>query len=251
MLRQLQLGLVCALTFAAAGRARASCEELDNCLCDGKTLPQQHVLRGRIANLAGLHATIEVHDSLVDNATFAIKPGTAILGTLEANVGCGLPDPSFVPGDEVLALWQGPVEDALLRCDAYLSCNSEQCDAAGAGDALDENCHQSCLEASLEDCPDAFDRSLLVLIPWADTLDLGQGRELASDRAAVLGDSASCHALFPRPEPPPCDDVILRPVSEGCGVAGSRGASDTTGCALLLLWAASRVSRRSRKSVPR
>lgn len=238
--------MICAVLSLGVSRAQAQCTSPESCVC--QRLPTAHVLRGRIASLEGARATVDVHDVLANQTQFDVKPGATIAGQLDAVTPCQIPETGFAPGDEVLALWEGPTQARLLACQAYATCSAEQCDTPGARGALDKGCHQSCLEASSGECPNMLDQTRLVLLPWADSLNLGEGRELAAERAPYLGSSTGCYELFPAPPLQPCNDQILVPENEGCGVAGSRGASDATWLAFLLLWAARRMSGRS---VPR
>jgi uncharacterized protein (TIGR03382 family) len=237
------LGAFLALTPVSA---HAICAWPQSCICEA--LPTQNVLRGRVASLDGARATVEVHEVLATRSQLGTKPGATVTGVLDELNSCQLPDTGFAPGDEVLALWQGRTHSQLIdECEPYAACSYEQCDAPGTfgSGTVDKDCYQTCLEASSEACPDALDRSRLVLIAWQDRLDLGEDRQmLASEEAALLGDPNSCIGRYPPPPPLPCDDVVLRPIDEGCSAGGQHGAASATWCVLLLLLA-------MRRRVPR
>jgi hypothetical protein len=182
--------VACALGTAqlfAPGQALAICEAPVTCICE--EWPTDHVVRGQVRDNTGALSQVEVMEVLAGAGADAVSPGDLIEGELAEPSTCGLSLSSFTPGDEVLALWQGK------RC-AY--------------DASDE-------------CADAMPR--LVLLPWGSELDLGDGRMLASDSAAVLADRNQCNFMF-APPPPPCDDQILVEVDDDgrCSV-GSPGSS--------------------------
>jgi uncharacterized protein (TIGR03382 family) len=237
-------GLGALLAFAPLP-AHAVCAWPLSCICE--TLPTQNVLRGRVASLDGARATVEVHEVLATRSQLGTKPGATISGVLDELNFCQLPETGFAPGDEVLALWQGRTHSQLIdACEAYAACSYEQCDAAGRfGLGTLETCYQTCLEASTEACPDALDRSRLVLLAWQDSFDLGGDRQmLASGEAALLGDRDSCVRRYPAPPPLPCDDTIRNPIDEGCSAGGQHGAASATWCVLVLLLA-------MRRRVPR
>jgi hypothetical protein len=219
-----------------APRARASCIAPQSCVCE--TLPNEHVLRGRVASFDGARAAVEVVEVLASRTPLAAKPGMTIAGIVDDASFCEIPEASFAPGDEVLALWQGPTHDQLLdSCEVYASCSHERCDASGASA---EGCHAECFEASMTACPEALDRDRLVLIAWQDQLDLGESRQLPATEAALLGNRDRCLERFPAPPLQPCDDVAFVPVDEGCNIARHNQPASATWWLLLLLWAARR-----------
>lgn len=120
---------------------------------------------------------VEVQEVLAGAGVDSVSPGDLIEGELAEPTTCGLSLSSFAPGDEVLALWQG----------------------------------RHCEYDAADDCADAMPR--LVLLPWSSELDLGDGRMLASDSAAVLADRNECNYMF-APPPPPCKDQILIEVDD-------------------------------------
>ena len=92
--------LVLALT--APPPALASCAAPQSCLCEQMRV--DHVLRGRIVSLDDELATVEVQEILAQRAQVTETPGATVAGIVSDPNPCRLPETSFAPGDEVLAL---------------------------------------------------------------------------------------------------------------------------------------------------
>src|SRR5262245_28188863 len=182
------LGGLLVLALTAPPPALASCAAPQSCLCEQMRV--DHVVRGRIVSLDDELATVEVQEVLAQRPQVSETPGATVAGIVSDPNPCQLPETSFAPGDEVLAL---------------------------------------------------VERNGLTLIAWQDVLDLGEGRQLPANEAALLADRDSCVTRYPAPPPPPCDDVVRRSVVDaGCSAAGPHGAAGATWYALLLLWAVRR-----------
>jgi MYXO-CTERM domain-containing protein len=207
---KLALAVSAAVAFAPAP-AEASCTAPTTCICE--EWPKAHVVRGSVRDRAGEMSRVEVMEVLAGEGADPIEPGDVIQGVLESS-SCGLSLGSFLPGDDVLALWQGTTPDP-MACPEFAECVSANCQASLPGSDMARSCRSECAEQARDACPASDPR--LVLVPWHSPLELGEGRTLSSDLANVLADRALCnHVLAPPPEP--CNDVILVPVEDGCSV---------------------------------
>jgi MYXO-CTERM domain-containing protein len=164
---------------------------------------------------------VEVTDVFAGAGIDPVAPGDLIQGVLES-ASCGLSLGSFDPGDDVLALWQGTMPD-LLECQEYVDCDDERCAPWGANAAMVESCRLECIEETRDACPAPTPR--MVLVPWREELELGEGRTLPVDRVGILADRGQCNLVL-APPPKPCNDVIFHEVSDGCSVGAVGSASD-------------------------
>lgn len=197
--------------------ARASCVAPTTCICE--EWPKAHVVRGSVRENSDGMSQIEVLEVFAGRGLDPVAPGDVIEGVLES-ASCGLSLGSFVPGDEVLALWQGTTPDP-LECQEYVECDEERCAAWGSNHAMHESCRKECVDEALESCPAPTPR--MVLVPWREKLELGEGRTLSADLVGILADRNQCNDVLAGP-PPPCNDVILHGVRDGCSLGMSSRA---------------------------
>lgn len=218
-LKVLSMAMALAACAVAPRLARASCVAPTTCICE--EWPKAHVVRGTVRENSDGMSKVEVTNVFAGAGLDPVAAGDVIEGMLES-ASCGLSLGSFVPGDDVLALWQGTMPD-LLECQEYVDCDDERCASWGSNPAMLESCRLECVEETRDACPAAVPR--MVLVPWREELELGQGRTLPSDRVGILADRYRCNDVL-APPPEPCNDVILHGVSDGCNVGAVGSASD-------------------------
>jgi hypothetical protein len=226
--------------------ARAICEAPSTCICE--EWPKAHVVRGTVRENSGTTSQVEVAEVFAGKGFEPVSPGDVIEGVLES-ASCGLSLGSFVPGDEVLALWQGTMPDP-LECQEYVDCDEERCSAWGSSPAMFQSCRMECVEETRETCPGPVPR--MVLVPWREKLELGEGRTLSSESVGILADRLRCNTVLASP-PRPCNDVILHGVREGCSIGAVGSASDERQFSLigwLFALAVSFGCMRARRGVP-
>ena len=234
----------------APSDASAICAAPVACIC--QEWPNAHVVRGSVRDSAGDTSQVEVMEVLAGAGEDPVAPGDVIAGELAEPTSCGLSLSSFASGDEVLALWEGTLPDP-LECPELGDCTSARC-AAWAGDPeMERSCRAECSDEVRAMCPMKTPR--MVLVPWGDQFDLGEGRMLASDSAAVLADRNRCNSMF-APQPPPCNDQVLVGVHDDgtCSVGrlGSSGSDRSVSLlAAVLAFAFLRASGRRPRRVPK
>ena len=212
------ISVVAALAPAAA---HAVCAAPVTCICE--EWPKAHVLRGTVRDTADDVSQVDVHEVLAGSGMDPVAPGDLIAGELAEPSTCGLSLSSFGPGDEVLALWEGTFPDP-LECPELIDCTEARCDAWAAVPEMEQACRSECMGEVREACPAKTPR--LVLVPWGSELDLGDGRMLASESAAVLADRWQCNTMFAGPLSP-CNDQILVAVDDGNCSVGRLGSSES------------------------
>jgi hypothetical protein len=220
---QVALFAACALapTFAGPSEARAICAAPTTCICE--EWPRAHVLHGSVRDSAGTTSQVEVHEVLAGAGLDPVAPGDLIQGVLVEPESCGVSLGSFAAGDEVLALWQGTMPDS-LECPEFADCVASRCAAWAGEPSMELACRSECVDDVRDACPSRAPR--LVLVPWAPKLDLGEGRTLATEAAAVFADRNQCNGWL-APPPPLCNDEVLVEVEDRTCSAGSLGASSS------------------------
>jgi hypothetical protein len=208
--------LLASLTPAAA---HAVCATPVTCICE--EWPKAHVLHGTVRDTADDVSQVDVHEVLAGSGMDPVAPGDVIVGELAEPSTCGLSLSSFGPGDEVLALWEGTFPDP-LECPELTDCTEARCDAWAAVPEMEQACRSECMGEVREACPAKTPR--LVLVPWGAEIDLGDGRMLASESAAVLADRWQCNTMFAGPLPS-CNDQILVAVDDSACSVGRLGSS--------------------------
>jgi hypothetical protein len=218
---QTALFAACAVApaFSAPSEARAICAAPTTCIC--QEWPNAHVFHGSVRDSQGTTSQVEVHEVLAGAGLDPVAPGDLIQGALDEPEACGVSLGAFLPGDEVLALWQGTMPDP-VECPEFADCTTSRC-AAWAGDpSMELACHSECVDDVRDACPSRVPR--LVLVPWAANLELGEGRTLAADAAAIFADRNRCNDRLAGPAPS-CNDQVLVEVDDRTCSVGSLGAS--------------------------
>jgi hypothetical protein len=251
------LSAACALasTLSAPSEARASCAAPATCICE--EWPKAHVLHGSVRDSVGSTSQIEVHEVLAGAGLDRVSPGDVIEGVLDEPEPCGLSLGSFAPGDEVLALWQGKPPEP-LECPEFADCAASRCAAWAAADpSMALACRSECVDEVRDACPSPPPR--LVLVPWASSLNLGEGRTLAADAVDILADRWRCNAQLAGPLPA-CNDVVAVGVDDRACSAVSLGAASSDRTSSVAAWLIGfalfcasirlrRAGRRSRESL--
>lgn len=220
---------------AIAQSASAACAAPMACVCEA--WPTGHVIHGKVReSTAGEMTEVEVAEVLAGEGIEALNPGDVIRGVLQTSRTCGVAIGSFAAGDEVLALWQGAMPEP-ERCPEYSECTSNRCQFGSTSESFDTAaCRADCAETVRDACPSDAGEPRLMLVPWGSELDLGEGRKLDSGAAGILASRLQCSMRFPAPPPPPCNDVIRVPVSEGCSVAVPGPAKGNRGTPIAFAW---------------